>query len=266
VIIYRFFDYLCNAFYAGENIKAMKKLLLSFIFLFIGTLAFSQSLSLSIGGNALDPGATHQVICDPADEMVTEYIACTNNGSATISVKTKKIIHEGDTLTGTINSFCWGACFPPFVYESPSSIPIEPGATSNDFYAEYSPEDVPGISKITYVFFDENNRDDSVSVIVEWNASPAGIEQELLNQVNFSDAFPNPASNVIRINYNLPVEMAGASIVITNLLGAKVEEVPLNGLQGQLELPVNDMPNGIYFYSLNYRNNLAITKKLVVRH
>ena len=206
------------------------------------------------------------IMCDPGDEVVTGYIACTNDNAEALSVKTKKIIYEGDTLTGTSNYFCWGACFPPFIYVSPTSLMIEPGATSNDFYADYEPRDVPGVSRITYVFFDENNPDDSASVIVDWNASPAGLGQELLSQVTFSEAYPNPASTMARVDYDLPVELENSVVIITNLLGARVKELPLTSMQGRLEIPVFDLQDGIYFYTLKSQNNLAVTKKLVVRH
>ena len=250
----------------NQNLENMKKLLLSIALLSFGLAAVSQNLVLSYEGNTLDPGQTLQVILDPGEEVVTAYIACTNNSSASISVKTKKLILEGDTLTGTSNYFCWGACFPPFVYNSPNAIMVDPGATNNDFYADYEPRAQIGISTITYVFFDENNPADSAAVTVEWNGSPAGVSNPLLSQVTFSEAYPNPASTVARVDYDLPAGLENAGVVITNLLGAKVMELQVNGLQGQLEIPVYDLQDGIYFYTLKTQKNLAITKKFVVRH
>jgi hypothetical protein len=244
----------------------MKKLLLFSILFTFTAAAISQSLVLSYEGTTLEPGETIQVILDPDETVVTAYISCTNNNTSSLSVKTKKIIQEGDTITGTSNYFCWGACFPPFVYVSPTSIMIDPDVTNEDFYADYEPRGHAGISRITYVFFDENNPDDSAAVTVDWNGSPAGIADELLGKVQFSDAYPNPATSVTKVDFELPEELENATVVITNLLGAKVKEFPVNGLQGQLEIPVFDMEDGIYFYTLKAQNNLAVTKKFVVRH
>ena len=125
---------------------------------------------------------------------------------------------------------------------------------------------VPGISTITYVFFDDNNHDDSVAVTVQWNGGWAGISDELLDKVSFSDAYPNPASTLAHINYDLPSGMENSSVIVTNLLGAKVMEFPVNDLQGRLEIPVFDLLDGVYFYTLKSHNEIAITKKLIVRH
>lgn len=243
----------------------MKKLVLTFSLIIFGLASFSQSLALTYEGNPVAPNSSIMVILDPADEVATINVFCTNNNSAALSVKTKKIIHEGDTLPGTSNYFCWGACFPPFVYES-GGLMIEPGATSEEFSADYEPHMVPGISTITYVFFDENNPDDSIGFTVDWNASPASLDEDLLSQVRFSAAYPNPASSVARVDYQFPEGLENSTVLVSNLLGATVREIPVGNTHGLLEIPVYDLPEGIYFYTLKTKNNLAITKKFVVRH
>jgi hypothetical protein len=244
----------------------MKKLLLSFILLTFAMAGFSQNLSLSYDGNALPPNGNLMIICDPSEIVVTAYISCTNNSSVPMNVKTKKIIQEGDTLTGTSNYFCWGACFPDFVYVSPNYITIDPTVTNTDFYADYEPRTIPGVSRITYVFFDESNPNDSASVTVDWNASPAGLGEDILSQVSLSAAYPNPASTVARIDYELPAGLENSTLVVSNMLGATVKEMTLGNTYGRLEIPVANLPNGIYFYTLKGNNNLAVTKKFVVRH
>lgn len=243
----------------------MKKILLSILLVTLGMAAISQSLSLSYEGNTLEPGETIQVVFEPDVVLVSVGIACTNNNSSALDVIAKKVIHEGDTVPLTSNYFCWNACFPPFVYEG-GELTIEPGATNEAFTGDYEPKGIPGISTITYVFFDANNPDDSVAVTVEFNGSPAGLGNELLSQLDLSDAYPNPASTVACVDYDLPYELQNSTLVVTNLLGAKVREIQLNGLQGRLDIPVYDLQDGLYFYTLETQNNLAVTKKFVVRH
>jgi len=244
----------------------MKKRILFALLTVFSAALYAQSYQIIYDGNPVAANGTVQVICDPATEVVTAYISCKNIGSMSVSTKTKKIIHAGDTLTGTSNYFCWGACFPPFVYVSPVSLMIDPGVTNTDFYADYEPRNIPGTSKITYVFFDENNPIDSAAVTVEWKASPTGIGQDLFSKVRFSDAFPNPASRIAFIDYELPEGLDNPTIVITNLLGAKVREIAVSQKNGRIEIPVGDLKDGIYFYTLRAQNGLKITKKLIVRH
>lgn len=244
----------------------MKKILLFLLLLAFGTGAIAQNLQIFYDGDPVEPAGTLQIICDPSTELVTAYIACKNNGASSLSVKTKKIIQPGDTLAGTSNYFCWAACFPPFIYVSPTSVMIDPGSTSNDFYADYEPRAQVGTSIITYVFFDENNPLDSAAVTVEWKASPSGIAEELFSKARLSGAYPNPASRIAAVDYEIPEGLESGSLIVTNLLGATVREIILSQRNGKVEIPVEDLNNGIYFYTLRTREGLALTRKLIVRH
>jgi len=244
----------------------MKKILL---FLLCSTLfsgVYAQSFSLSdTNGVGINPGAVIQILGAPTDEAMVARIDIKNNAEVAKSVKVKKLINAGDTLAGTINSICWGLCFADTVYISPFAQTIQPGMTSDQFYGDYRPKNIPGISKIMYVFFDVESRNDSVAVVVEFHASPASVGDEPVNPVKFSDAYPNPAVNFVNVEYTIPVSVNKAAIVITNMLGSKVKEVSLSDRSGKVQIPVSDLINGIYFYSLMADDRLIVTRKFVVR-
>lgn len=244
----------------------MKKILLLSFCLSLFSGIFAQSFSLmDTNGVAIPSGATIQLVGNPTDEVIQAIVYVKNNSDAAKDVKVKKVIHAGDTLAGTVNTFCWGLCFPPTTYTSPFSQNILPGDTCKQFYGDYNPMTVPGMSKITYVFFDVNNTTDTVEVIVKYNASPAGISDDLISQVKFSAAYPNPAVNLVYADYTIPESVIRASIVITNMLGSKVKEVSLNDRSGKAQIAVSDLINGIYFYSLRADDQLLMTRKFVVR-
>jgi hypothetical protein len=244
----------------------MKKILLSGLLLLFFSGIFAQSLSLlDTNGVAIAPGATIQFLGDPNDDVIQAIVLVKNNASAALDVKVKKVINAGDTLSGTVNTFCWGLCFPPSTYTSPFAQTIQPGDTCDQFYGDYNPMTIPGASKIMYVFFDINNTNDSVAVTVRYNASPAGIHDGLLNLVKFSGAYPNPAINLVNVDYTIPETVTSASIVITNMLGLKVKEVKLGDRSGKARIAVSDLINGIYFYSLVADDQLLLTRKFVVR-
>lgn len=250
-----------------KNLINMKKILLSLFCLTIVYGTFAQSLSLlDTNGVALNAGSTIQVLGDPLDETITEIIYIKNNAAEAKDVKVKKVINAGDTLPLTTNYFCFGVCYPPDTYESPFPRTIQAGAVNEDFYCDYSPHTVPGISTIRYVFFDANNIDDSVSITVEFNASPASVNEELAKLVKLSDAYPNPAINSVNVDYNLPVTVNKAKITITNMLGSKVKEVSLENHSGKARIIVTDLIDGIYFYSLVADDKLVLTRKFMVRH
>ena len=78
---------------------------------------------------------------------------------------------------------------------------------------------------------------------------------------------PNPASSFGQLRYDLPAS-AEVKVAIQNLLGQTIAELP-QGLQAagnyQLELPVNDLDNGLYQVVLRTEEKLATTRLVVTR-
>jgi len=244
----------------------MKRTLLFAASLFVVSMLSAQSFKISYkDGPDIPPGSTIEVIGDPAQDPIAIYLAVTNTSATSLGIKAKKVIHEGDTIAFTSNTFCWGVCYPPFVYEG-MSVTIEADSTRDDFSGDYSPLNHIGKSKISYVFFIDENPDDSIMVTVVFNASPESIYENLLSKVHFSGAYPNPSNSIMHANYNLPEEFSGARIVITNLLGAQVKEVAMNNNVGTVNIPVSDLKDGIYFYSLDSHGQSLKTGKFIVKH
>jgi hypothetical protein len=245
----------------------MKKILLSLFCLTIIYSTFGQSFSLQdTNGVAINAGSTILALGDPMDEVITVIIHIKNNAAEAKDVKVKKVINAGDTLPLTKNYFCFGVCYSPDTYESPFPQTIQPGQVNDQFYCDYNPQTVPGKSTIRYVFFDANDRNDSVSVKVEYNASPASIADDLAKLVKLSTAYPNPASSTVHVDYMLPVNVTKARIAITDMLGSKVKEISLENHSGKARITVTDLIDGIYFYSLVADDKLVLTRKFVVRH
>jgi hypothetical protein len=244
----------------------MKKILLSLICFTFLTGLFAQSLSLQdTNGVAINSGSVFQILGDPSDNIITAKIDVKNTSAEALEVKVKKIIHAGDTLAGTMNYFCWGLCYGPDTYESPFPRTIEAGALSHDFYGDYSPVTVPGKSRITYVFFNVADRNDSVYVIVEFNASPASVKENLAKSVKVSEAYPNPATESVNVDYVISTSVNKASIILMNMMGSKVKEVKLDNRSGKSRINVSDLMNGVYFYSLVADDQVVITRKFVVK-
>ncbi len=243
----------------------MKKIVLSTLCLTLFCGAFAQSFTLKDTLGNIVSGSTIQFLGNPADEVIASRVNITNNSAVAKTVKVRKVIHAGDTLTGTTNTFCWYLCWAGDVYESPYAVTIQPGATETQFVGDYNPKTVPGISKISYVFFDVDNRDDSVAVEIQYNASPASVGEDIASKVKFSDPYPNPAINTVNVDYSIPESVRKATITITNMLGVKVKEVKLENRSGKARIPVSELVNGIYFYSLVADDQVMITRKFTVK-
>jgi hypothetical protein len=227
--------------------------------------AVAQSFSLQdTNGVAINAGSTVYILGEPTDDIIQAKIWVQNNATVAKDVKVKKI--HLNVLPNTLNYFCWGVCYGPDTYESPFAQSIAAGAVNDQFYGDYSPLTVPGKSTIMYTFFDAANLNDSVSVVVEFNASPASVGNDLAAGVMFSEAYPNPAITRMNVDYELPAYVNQASIRITNMLGARVKEIKLEELSGTARIEVSELLNGIYFYSLLADDNLVLTRKFVVKH
>ncbi len=244
----------------------MKKLILLFAGMLFAGFIFGQSLSLSDDqGNPFTPGQTVYVIGEPAiGPQIPIHVWVTNNGTAAMEVNVART--EDNVLPGVTDEFCWGgACFPPGTDTSFLTANIDPGATNTEFEAKYTHNDIFGESQYTYTWYDVNNPSDQVSVVVIFKLSNVGVS-ELLDNVQLSQAYPNPANAYAFFNFSIPGNITNANLVISNLLGAVVMEVPVSGSNGKVRINTSDLNNGIYFGSLKIGNQITSTHRLVVSH
>jgi hypothetical protein len=238
-----------------------------FSVLFLGcTIAFSQSLSLVYEGNSI-PGNHQLIIQGPAtgDEMVVG-VDVTNNASVALTVLVKKV--ENYLITGSVNTFCWaGLCYAPNVYVSPLSTIIPAGGTTapGEFSGHYNPNANPGQSSISYVFFDQNNVNDSVMVTILFTTVTTGLTSHISENFNLSNPYPNPANNFTSFDYQLS-EPAESSLKVYSLIGSLVKEIDISSVEGTLRIETRDFEEGFYFYVLSAGNNEIKSGRFIVKH
>jgi hypothetical protein len=235
-----------------------KNLLFLFAVIFMSSMTFAQSLSLSYEGQSLN-NATITVAGQASQFELVSHCDVTNLTDAPLNVKAKKIHLE--MPEGTSSTFCWGLCFPPNTFESPNYIEIEGGATLASlagFSGHYNPNNTMGIARIRYTMFVEDNPNDSASFVVEYNTT-IGIE----DHVNNLNVYPNPADDQVTVEYT----SAGndATLSIYNLVGQEVIYRNLNSMDNTLTIDVSDLSEGIYFYAVKEGNQVIETKKLVIK-
>ena len=243
----------------------MKKIIL-FIFLagFFVTFSFGQSLELSNEQGSIPNNSTIAVEGTP-DELLAAPVWVTNISTVTLSVKVKKVII--DTVTLSENTFCWGGvCFPSTTYVAPMAVSIDPDGTNNGFEGHYEGNGYIGTSEIMYVFFDENNPADSACVKVRYLGGTSSVKENLLSNIEFSNAYPNPANTQTSFDYLFYYEFKDAEIIISTLLGSTVKNVKLQDIEGKVTINTSDLKDGVYFYSLMLNGKIATAKKLIVRH
>jgi len=242
----------------------MKKILLfSFLTYFSVLGLFAQNLSLENSYGAVGNGDTIVMASTNNSAVFAIGINVKNSNSKAIAVWVKKT--ELQIVPGSENYFCWAQCYLPSTYVSPDSILIKGNGVAVDFSGDYDSQGNVGASYIMYTFFDKNNPTDSVAFVVKYLAgSGVGIE-ETTPQAEVSNLFPNPAKNIVSINYDLK-GATNARLEIRNILGSVVKVVEINESKGTVKVDVSDLTNGVYFYSFIVDEQVITAKKLVIQN
>jgi hypothetical protein len=94
----------------------------------------------------------------------------------------------------------------------------------------------------------------------------ASVSQSAEAQISIQPATPNPANNATRINVALSANET-ATVRLVNMVGEQVLVKSIQGKRGDniVTLDVNDLPAGIYLYSVE-AGTYKTTRKLVVEH
>lgn len=198
------------------------------------------------------------------DEQVKAEVFITNNNLETVNVYVRRIVNY--EVPGSINQFCWGLCYPPHINQSSVVISIDPGATNNtDFYCDYYPNGTSGISRITYVFINEDDTTDYSSLTINYDIEVTGINELVDSFIDLSDPYPNPADQNVYFNYDInPGKQM--KLAMYNLLGTKVMEKVLDPNKSKVSFFTGGLDEGMYFYSVISGNDVLKTQKLIVRH
>lgn len=78
-------------------------------------------------------------------------------------------------------------------------------------------------------------------------------------------AYPNPATDIIRVEYTLPENVQRASLYLMDSNGRTLKHFKIDAHSDHLALDVNTLPSGIYNYFIEYDNQRSISKKIVVQ-
>lgn len=91
-------------------------------------------------------------------------------------------------------------------------------------------------------------------------------ERSVLNRtIEVEDIYPNPASSVAIINYFIADPSKEVKIVLHDLLGTTARNYPLNPYERVLKIDVQDLKDGVYFYTLESEGETKATKKLIIK-
>ncbi len=87
-----------------------------------------------------------------------------------------------------------------------------------------------------------------------------------VDKIEISEAYPNPATYYIQFDYRMTDRNSEGKITVYNLLGSVVGEHRLNNYDNRIQISVDNLKAGIYFYTISINNKSLITKKFIVKH
>ncbi len=225
-----------------------------------------QSFTLSWEGEILGDTVTVIPAVETATEIIFEPVV---NNNTTNGANVLVLRNEIFMLDGTRSYYKWGVSSP---YNDTTNlsphyrfVPAGGSSPQGQFTSYYQIEGAVGVSLIEYTFFNKDNTDENVKIVVKFDTSPAAIDEYILNNIYVSDLYPNPASGDVNLNYDMPNEVDNASVKIVNFPGAIVKEQKIDTRNNNMSMNILDLNGGIYFYSLTINGEIYSTKKLIVR-
>ena len=245
----------------------MKKFfLMLFAFSMGNAFVNAQNIKIIYQGSTLVNGSYILKNSNASASDISQNLWIQNNTTDTLNMRVTKI--ELDVVPNTLNATCWEVCPPSdtagqFPTMTSPIIRMDPAAIEYSFAAHQYPEGLSGCSHFRFIFFaDGTNYRDSVDIYFNHGQTcntPASINRQ--QQIAF-DVFPNPAKELI--NINLEENISEGEIIITNLLGLTVARYSVAELNGNKEISVANLENGIYQLSILKDKEIIGTRSIQV--
>jgi len=86
------------------------------------------------------------------------------------------------------------------------------------------------------------------------------------DKITISNIYPNPANDQAELDYTISPSLRDARLIIYNVLGSQMNELPLSKNERKIRVDTREMPTGLYFYQLSVDGKKVATKKMLVRH
>ena len=169
-------------------------------------------------------------------------------------------------LPGATSSICWaGYCYAPQMMVSLFPLSMHPEETVSGCFGHFTPNGGRGISVMRWIFFNESDPRDSLSVTVHYSTFPSATGNFPDRQLLFSVGGPIPADNQFVISYSLTPGTQGR-VELRNLAGKLVSGSGIVSISGTVKFSTTELPSGIYLCTLMVDGKPVTTRKIPVCH
>lgn len=205
---------------------------------------------------------------EPSDNAMELDLLANLNGLDAKTVNVKR--YESVPVMGTKNYFCWGECWLEQnagthpVWYAITPVELAPGVDYNGFHAYYKPQGMDTTACFRFVWFDENNTSDTVWVDVCFSTTGAGVEDLTLSPADMN-VVPNPTNGAVpTVQFAGNGANAEGFVVVRSATGATVMTQRKTAGQQSVALDGAELPEGVYFASLEQDGRNLATRRVVV--
>ncbi len=177
------------------------------------------------------------------------------------------IIRVQDDLNTTQKGyFCLDkACLEPGVQEF--SRRVEPGEVLQNLFFVLETGLIAGQHNVKFEVFPQGIAYQTVEHPVAITVDDAGAKALVFHSrdITIHDVYPNPVSDQASIDYSIHNEAVKAKVIIHNILGKALGDYELPPTETKIKIQADELPAGVYFYTLYINNEGVFTRKLIVR-
>ena len=118
---------------------------------------------------------------------------------------------------------------------------------------------------------DGSGRIDPCEVAGDANGNGIIDNGEVLSVVDFDEknvglnVYPNPVSTQLNISYSIEGSVNNARVDVYDVLGQKINTYKLNNNKGQLNIDVEHLNSGVYFYTIKVNEKMIRTERVMVK-
>jgi hypothetical protein len=144
---------------------------------------------------------------------------------------------------------------------------LEPGETLQNLFFTVETAFLSGTHSIRFEIFPRGYPQQAIEhvVAISIDDRPAKARVYGSREITVHDVYPNPVSDQAFIEYNLHDDQVKAKVVIHNILGKYLGVFELPASETKVRIQTEELPSGVYFYTLYLNNEGVLTRKLIVR-
>lgn len=240
-----------------HKLFGMKKIVVLLSVFAFGIISFGQTfIYLDDDPLVNQSGQTLNFVVDHGAYKV--YLHCINTTASTANYKFSRVILSQSTTFGDQfcdNNLCYPLSGTVDTTDSPQSVPAGDSTKMQPIF-DFSDG---GTASFRYYVLDLDNAN---SVLDSFDINVTSVMSSEEDKIELY-SYPNPASDDFFLQFK-GFESGDTYLIMHNLLGEEIlRRTLVNGLN---KINVNDLQNGVYFYSIATNNEIIETKKLIVRH